>query len=264
MRDFDFEVVIGLEVHAELSTATKIFCACTTAFGREPNSQVCPGCLGMPGTLPVLNKKVVEYAIRAGLALNCRIAEFSTFDRKHYFYPDLGKAYQISQFNQPVAVNGWVEIAAGDQVKRIGVHHLHMEEDAGKLVHGGANLAMADYSLADYNRSGMALIEIVSEPDMRSVAEAVAYLETLKAILEYTEVSDCRMEQGRLRCDANVSLRPWGQAELGIRTEVKNMNSFKSLQRALAYEVDRHAEILREGGTVVRETRGWDDERGIT
>ncbi|MBM7867629.1 Asp-tRNA(Asn)/Glu-tRNA(Gln) amidotransferase subunit GatB [Heliomicrobium gestii] len=264
-REFDFEIVMGIEVHAELHTKSKIFCGCTTEFGGEQNTHVCPVCLGLPGVLPVLNRQVVNYAMKAGLALNCEIAEFSKFDRKNYFYPDLPKAYQISQYDLPIAKDGHIEIEAGGKKKRIGITRVHMEEDAGKLVHGGAaNLAGAEYSLADYNRTGVPLIEIVSEPDIRSIEEAIAYLGQLKAILEYTEVSDCKMEQGSLRCDANVSLRPWGQKEFGVRAELKNMNSFKALQRALEYEIERQAEILREGGAVVQETRMWDEAKGMT
>lgn len=264
MSNFDFEVVMGLEIHAELHTHTKIFCDCTTEFGGEQNTHVCPVCLGLPGVLPVLNKKVVAYAMKAGLALNCDIAGFSKFDRKNYFYPDLPKAYQISQYDLPIAKDGWVEVEVNGQKKRIGITRVHMEEDAGKLVHGGATIAEAGYSLADYNRTGVPLIEIVSEPDIRSIDEAIAYLDHLKAILEYTEVSDCKMEQGSLRCDANVSLRPWGQKEFGTKTELKNMNSFKALQRALEYEVERQAEILREGGRIIQETRTWDEGKGMT
>ncbi|WP_279286956.1 Asp-tRNA(Asn)/Glu-tRNA(Gln) amidotransferase subunit GatB [Heliobacterium chlorum] len=264
-RDFDFEIVMGLEVHVELHTKSKIFCGCTTEFGGDQNTHVCPVCLGLPGVLPVLNKQVVDYAMKAGLALNCEIAEFSKFDRKNYFYPDLPKAYQVSQYDLPIAKDGYLDIEVGGNPKRIGITRVHMEEDAGKLVHGGAaNLAGAEYSLADYNRTGVPLIEIVSEPDIRSIEEAVAYLERLKSILEYTEVSDCKMEQGSLRCDANVSLRPWGQKEFGTKAELKNMNSFKALQRALEYEVERQAEILREGGKILQETRMWDEAKGMT
>ncbi|MTV48176.1 Asp-tRNA(Asn)/Glu-tRNA(Gln) amidotransferase subunit GatB [Heliobacillus mobilis] len=264
-RDFDFEIVMGLEVHVELHTKSKIFCGCTTEFGGDQNTHVCPVCLGLPGVLPVLNKQVVDYAMKAGLALNCEIAEFSKFDRKNYFYPDLPKAYQVSQYDLPIAKDGYLDIEVGGNPKRIGITRVHMEEDAGKLVHGGAaNLAGAEYSMADYNRTGVPLIEIVSEPDIRSIEEAVAYLERLKAILEYTEVSDCKMEQGSLRCDANVSLRPWGQKEFGTKAELKNMNSFKALQRALEYEVERQAEILRDGGKILQETRMWDEAKGMT
>jgi aspartyl-tRNA(Asn)/glutamyl-tRNA(Gln) amidotransferase subunit B len=258
-----YETVIGLEVHVELKTATKIFCSCPTAFGGDPNTHVCPVCLGLPGTLPVLNRRVVEYAIKAGLALNCTIAEFSKFDRKNYFYPDIPKNYQISQFDLPIAKNGYIEIEADGIKKLIGVNRVHIEEDAGKLIHESAG-ASAGASYVDYNRSGVPLIEIVSEPDLRSPEEARAYLEKLKSILEYIDVSDCKMEEGSLRCDANVSLRPLGTEKMGTKTEIKNMNSFKSLQRALEYEVERQADVLDEGGRVIQETRLWDENRGVT
>ncbi|NPV26162.1 MAG: Asp-tRNA(Asn)/Glu-tRNA(Gln) amidotransferase subunit GatB [Firmicutes bacterium] len=260
----DFEAVIGLEVHAELKTNSKIFCSCTTAFGGEPNTHVCPVCLGLPGVLPVLNKKVVEFAIRAGIALNCEIAEFSKFDRKNYYYPDLPKNYQISQYDLPIAKNGYLTIEVGGQEKRIGITRIHMEEDAGKLVHSGATIAQSPYSYVDYNRTGVPLIEIVSEPDLRSAEEARVYMEKLKAILQYIGVSDCKMEEGSLRCDANISLRPAGSQEFGTKTEVKNMNSFRALQRAIEYEIERQADILREGGRIIQETRSWDEGKGIT
>ena len=260
----NYEVVIGLEVHVELKTHTKIFCGCPNEFGMEPNTNVCPRCLGLPGTLPVLNEKVLEYAIKAGLALNCRIAEFSKFDRKNYFYPDLTKAYQISQFDLPICEEGYLDILVGEDHKRIGITRIHMEEDAGKLVHEGDTISVSDSSLADYNRAGVPLIEIVSEPDMRSAEEARAYLEKLKAYIEYTGVSDVKMEQGSLRCDANVSVRPFGQKEFGTRAEVKNLNSFRAVQKAIEYEVERQIEILEEGGKVVQETRTWDENKGIT
>lgn len=261
---FDFEIVIGLEVHSELHTNTKIFCNCTTEFGGDPNTHVCDVCLGLPGVLPVLNKKVVDYAIKAGLALNCKIAEFSKFDRKNYYYPDLSKNYQTSQFDLPIAEDGYVDITVDGVNKRIGVTRLHMEEDAGKLVHSGATISSSSSSFVDYNRVGVPLIEIVSEPDMRSVDEAIAYFEKLKSYLEYTEVSDCKMEQGSIRCDCNISLRPWGQKEFGTRTELKNMNSFKALRRAMEYEIERQAEILRDGGRIIQETRTWDESKGVT
>lgn len=258
-----YETVIGIEVHVELKTNTKIFCSCTTEFGGEPNHHTCPVCLGLPGTLPVLNKKVVEYAVRAGLALNCEIASFSKFDRKNYYYPDLPKNYQVSQFDLPIARQGYVEIELDGQTKRIGIHHMHMEEDAGKLVHQG-NIMTTPYSLVDYNRGGMPLIEIVSEPDMRSPEEARAYVEKLRAIVQYTGVSDCRMEEGSLRCDVNISVRPVGQQELGTKAEIKNLNSFRALQRAAAYEVERQIGVLESGGRVIQETRTWDEAKGIT
>lgn len=260
----NYEVVIGLEVHVELKTKTKIFCSCPNEFGSEPNTNVCPRCLGLPGTLPVLNEKVLEYAIKAGLALNCEIAEFSKFDRKNYFYPDLTKAYQISQFDLPICEHGYLDINVDGNHKRIGITRIHMEEDAGKLVHEGDTISVSDSSLVDYNRAGVPLIEIVSEPDMRSAEEAKAYLEKLKAYIEYTGVSDVKMEQGSLRCDANVSVRPFGQKEFGTRAEVKNLNSFRAVQKAIEYEVERQIELIEDGGKVVQETRTWDDAQGIT
>jgi len=259
-----YEIVIGLEVHVELSTQSKIFCSCTTEFGGAPNTHTCPICLGMPGVLPVLNKKVLEYAIRAGLALNCQIAEFSKFDRKNYFYPDLPKAYQISQYDLPLAAKGQIDIQVGEQVKRIGITRIHMEEDAGKLLHGEGSLDFVDYSLVDLNRTGVPLIEIVSEPDLRSSEEARLYLEKLKSILQYIEISDCKMQEGSLRCDGNISVRPVGQKEFGTKTELKNMNSFKALEKALEYEAKRQMEILEDGGKVIQETRRWDEARGVT
>lgn len=259
-----YEAVIGLEVHVELKTKTKIFCGCPTEFGGEPNTHVCPICLGLPGTLPVLNKKVLEYAIKAGLALNCQIAEFSKFDRKNYFYPDLPKAYQISQYDLPIAEHGYLDINVNGENKRIGITRIHMEEDAGKLVHQGATISSSNSSLVDYNRTGVPLIEIVSEPDIRSAEEAKAYLEMLKAVIEYTGVSDVRMEQGSLRCDANVSIRPVGAQEFGTKTEVKNLNSFKAVQKAIEYEIARQEEVLADGEKIIQETRTWDDNKGIT
>ena len=255
-----YETVIGLEVHVELATATKIFCSCPTEFGKEPNTHVCPVCLGLPGSLPVLNKRVVEFAIKAGLALNCEIPRFAKFDRKNYFYPDLPKAYQISQFDLPLAVNGYLEFELNGEIRRVGITRVHMEEDAGKLLHG----EFADYSLADYNRTGVPLIEIVSEPDLRSPEEAKAYLEKLKSIIQYTGISDVKMEEGSLRCDANISIMPAGSKQFGTRSEIKNMNSFKAVQRGLAYEVERQKEVLETGGRVVQETRRWDEHKGIT
>ncbi|KAF1086419.1 Aspartyl/glutamyl-tRNA(Asn/Gln) amidotransferase subunit B [Sporotomaculum syntrophicum] len=258
-----YEAVIGLEVHVELKTDTKIFCHSSTEFGADPNQHVCPVCLGLPGVLPVVNKKVVEYAIKAGLALNCRIAPFSKFDRKNYYYPDLPKNYQISQYDLPIAEHGCLEINVHGAGKRVGITRLHMEEDAGKLVHQGT-ISSTPFSLVDYNRTGVPLIEIVSEPDMRSADEAVAYLEKLKAIIQYTGVSDCKMQEGSLRCDANISVRPAGQAELGTKTEIKNMNSFKALHKAVNYEIARQIKLLESGGKVVQETRTWDEARGET
>ena len=258
-----YEAVIGLEVHVELKTNTKIFCNSSTEFGADPNHHVCPVCLGLPGVLPVVNKKVVEYAIKAGLALNCRIARFSKFDRKNYYYPDLPKNYQISQYDLPIAEHGYLEINVGGNAKRIGITRVHMEEDAGKLVHQGT-IATTPFSLVDYNRTGVPLIEIVSEPDMRSADEAIAYLEKLKAIIQYTGVSDCKMQEGSLRCDANISVRPAGQQEFGTKTELKNMNSFKALHKAVAYEIERQIDVLEDGGKITQETRTWDETRGIT
>ncbi|MCR4442559.1 MAG: Asp-tRNA(Asn)/Glu-tRNA(Gln) amidotransferase subunit GatB [Peptococcaceae bacterium] len=259
-----YETVIGLEIHVELKTITKIFCSCPTAFGGEANTHVCPVCLGLPGVLPVFNEKVLEFAVKAGLALNCEIASFSKFDRKNYYYPDLPKNYQISQYDLPICRNGFLEINSGGGTKRIGITRVHMEEDAGKLLHGSSSIVTSGYSLVDLNRTGVPLIEIVSEPDLRSAEEARAYMEKLRSILEYLDVSDVKMEQGSLRCDANVSLRPLGTEGLGTKTEVKNMNSFRSLQRAVEYEAKRQREILEEGGRVIQETRSWDEERGVT
>ena len=253
-----YESVIGLEVHAELSTATKIYCSCANKFGQDVNTNTCPVCTGMPGTLPVLNKQVVEYAIKAGLALNCDITPYGKQDRKNYFYPDLPKAYQISQFDLPLCTNGYVDINVDGKVKRIGITRIHIEEDAGKLVHD----AYTDSSLVDYNRCGVPLIEIVSEPDIRSAKEARVYLETLKSILSYIGVSDCKMEEGSLRCDINVSLRPEGQSEFGTRTEMKNVSTFSGGERAIEYEIGRQTEILENGGTIDQETRRWDDALG--
>ncbi len=255
-----YETVIGLEVHAELSTNTKIFCNCSTAFGAPPNTHTCPICLGHPGVLPVTNKKAVEYAIKAALALNCDISLETKFDRKNYFYPDLPKAYQISQFDKPIGKNGWIEIDVNGEKKIIRINRLHLEEDAGKLTHIGDGKG----TLVDFNRVGVPLIEIVSEADMRSPDEARAYLEKLKAIIQYTGVSDVKMEEGSLRCDANISLRPMGQEEFGTKTELKNMNSFKGVHRGLEYEVERQREVLESGNKINQETLRWDEERGVT
>ncbi|OPY57320.1 MAG: Aspartyl/glutamyl-tRNA(Asn/Gln) amidotransferase subunit B [Pelotomaculum sp. PtaU1.Bin035] len=258
-----YETVIGLEVHVELKTRSKIFCDSTTEFGGEPNTHVCPVCLGLPGVLPVVNKTVVEYAIRAALALNCRIAHYSKFDRKNYYYPDMPKNYQISQYDLPIAEHGHLNIEINSETRRIGITRLHMEEDTGKLVHQGT-ITTTPFSLVDYNRAGVPLIEIVSEPDLRSPEEAYEYLNKLKAIIQYTGVSDCKMEEGSLRCDANVSVRPAGSMEFGTKTEIKNMNSFKALQKALTYEVERQIEVLEEGGRIIQETRTWDEGKGVT
>ncbi|HEX7056727.1 MAG TPA: Asp-tRNA(Asn)/Glu-tRNA(Gln) amidotransferase subunit GatB [Bacilli bacterium] len=254
-----YETIIGLEVHVELHTKTKIFCGCSTSFGAPPNTHTCPICLGHPGVLPVLNKQAVEYAMKAAMALNCEIASESKFDRKNYFYPDLPKAYQISQYDKPIGKNGWIDIEVDGVTKRIGITRLHLEEDAGKLMHGSGF-----DSLVDFNRVGTPLIEIVSEPDIRSPEEARAYLEKLKAIIKYCDVSDVKMEEGSLRCDANVSIRPFGQTAFGTKTELKNMNSFRGVQRGLEYEVKRQTEVLADGGIIVQETRRWDENRGVT
>lgn len=259
-----YEAVIGLEVHTELQTKTKIFCSCRTSFGADPNTNVCPVCLGLPGVLPVLNKKVLEYAVRAGLALNCEISRFSKFDRKNYYYPDLPKNFQTSQFDLPICEHGYLDVEVEGVKRRIRITRAHMEEDAGKLVHHGTSITDSDYSLVDYNRTGTPLLEIVSEPDMRSAKEAVAYMEKMRAILQYVGISDCRMEEGSLRCDANVSVRPVGQKELGTKTEIKNINSFKGVERAIEYEAMRQAELLEDGGKVVQETRTWDEKEGVT
>ncbi len=263
----DYEVVIGLEVHAELNTNSKIFCSCKNEFGAEPNTNVCQVCLGLPGSLPVVNEKVIHHAVKAGLALNCKIAEKTKFDRKNYYYPDLPKAYQISQYDMPIAVKGYIDVNLKDGTKkRIGVTRLHMEEDAGKLMHltKTGQIGDAEESLVDYNRGGVPLIEIVSEPDMRSAEEAYAYLTTLKAILKYTGVSDCNMEEGSLRCDANVSIKPKGQKEFGTKVEIKNMNSFKNVQKAIEYEVERQVKMADQKEKIVQETRLWDANKGKT
>ena len=266
MSNENYEVVIGLEVHAELSTKTKIFCSCKTEFGGEPNTHCCPVCMAMPGTLPVLNKKVVEYTVKAGLSTNCEIAKVSKNDRKNYFYPDLPKSYQISQFDMPLCTHGYVEIevlgddAGGVITKNVGITRIHIEEDAGKLNHDQYGRG----SLVDLNRAGVPLIEIVSEPDLRSNKEADLYLKKLKSILEYIEVSDCKMQEGSLRADVNVSVRKMGTKELGTRTEVKNMNSFRAIERAIEYEAERQIEIIENGGKIEQETLRWDDVSGRT
>jgi aspartyl-tRNA(Asn)/glutamyl-tRNA(Gln) amidotransferase subunit B len=258
-----YEPVIGLEVHAQLQTLTKAFCGCSTRFGAPPNSNTCPVCLGLPGALPVLNKKALQLALRASMALHCKIQAHSRFARKNYFYPDLPKGYQISMYELPLAIEGWVEIAVDDVTKRIGVTRLHMEDDAGKSLHEG--FAGSDrWSYIDLNRCGVPLAEIVSEPDLRTPAEAYAYLTTLKQILEYTETSDCNMEEGSLRCDANVSVRLRGASKLGTKAEVKNLNSFRYLSHALEYEIERQIGILESGGTVMQETRLWNVAAGRT
>ena len=260
MSKEDYEIVIGLEVHSELSTNTKIFCSCSTEFGGEPNTHCCPICMAMPGTLPVLNEQVIKYAVKAGLAMNCEISSESKNDRKNYFYPDLPKAYQISQYDEPLCKKGYIEIDLGKTKKKIGITRIHIEEDAGKLNHNPYGRGC----LVDLNRAGVPLIEIVSEPDMRSAKEVDAYLKKLKSILEYIEVSDCKMQEGSLRADVNISVRKKGKKEFGTRTEMKNMNSFKSIVRAIEYEANRQIEILEDGGKIEQETLRWDDVSGKT
>ena len=252
-----YETVIGLEVHVELATKTKIFCSCSTEFGGKPNSHTCPVCTGMPGSLPVLNKQVVEYAMAVGLATNCKITQYCKFDRKNYFYPDNTQNYQISQLYLPICRDGGVEIETASGKKIIGIHEIHMEEDAGKLVHD----EWEDVSIVDYNRSGVPLIEIVSEPDMRSAEEVIAYLEKLRLIIQYLGASDCKLNEGSMRADVNLSVREAGAAEFGTRTEMKNLNSFKAIARAIDGERARQIELLEEGKTVVQETRRWDDNK---
>ena len=252
-----YETVIGLEVHVELATRTKIFCGCSTAFGAAPNTHTCPVCTGMPGSLPVLNRQVVEYAMAIGLATNCRITRVCKFDRKNYFYPDNPQNYQISQLYLPIARDGYVEIEAGDTKKRVRIHEIHMEEDAGKLIHDEWD----DTSLVDYNRSGVPLVEIVSEPDMRSVEEVIAYLEKLRQIIQYLGASDCKLQEGSMRADVNLSVREAGSSQFGTRTEMKNLNSFKAISHAIEGERERQIELLEEGKAVIQETRRWDDNK---
>jgi aspartyl-tRNA(Asn)/glutamyl-tRNA(Gln) amidotransferase subunit B len=259
----NFETVIGLEIHVELKTRSKIFCSCSNEFGAEPNTNVCPICSGFPGMLPVLNQQVVEYAIKAGLALNCEIADYCKFDRKNYFYPDLPKAYQISQFDLPICKKGYLDIEVDGVKKRIGITRAHLEEDAGKLVHQGT-ISSTPFSLVDLNRSGVPLLEIVSEPDLRSSKEARAYMEKLRSLLLFAGVSDCKMEEGSLRCDANVSVRPYGQKTLGTRTEIKNLNSFRAVEKAIDFEVQRHIEAIEDGEELIQETRTWEEDKQIT
>ncbi len=258
----EYVTVCGLEVHTELATKTKIFCNCTTEFGGEPNTHVCEICSGMPGTLPVVNKKVVEFAVRTGLALNCEITQYNKFDRKNYFYPDLPKAYQISQLYLPICRNGWVEIndSINGGTKKVRIHEIHMEEDAGKLVHD----EWTDSTLVNYNRCGVPLLEIVSEPDIASADEAVEYVEKLRAILQFCGVSDCKMQEGSLRADVNVSVMPKGATEFGTRTEMKNINSFKAIHNAVEAEAERQIELIEDGEKVVQETRRWDDSKGTS
>jgi aspartyl-tRNA(Asn)/glutamyl-tRNA(Gln) amidotransferase subunit B len=253
-----YESVIGLEVHAQMLTETKIFCGCSTAFGSDPNTQTCPVCTGMPGVLPVLNEKALEFAIRTGLALNCTIAPYSRFARKNYFYPDLPKGYQISQYEQPICEHGHIDVAVEGELKRIGITRIHMEDDAGKNIHEGG------FSLVDLNRTGVPLMEIVSEPDIRSPLEAALYMKKLRTILRYLGVCDGNMEQGSLRCDANVSIRKAGDTDFGTRAEIKNINSFRFVERALEYEIRRQIKVVGEGGAVVQETRLWNSDTGVT
>ncbi|MBM3245897.1 MAG: Asp-tRNA(Asn)/Glu-tRNA(Gln) amidotransferase subunit GatB [Candidatus Omnitrophica bacterium] len=254
----EYEPIIGLEVHVHLKTKTKAFCGCSTEFGKEPNSQTCPVCLGFPGSLPVLNQVALGYAIKVGLALNCRVQEYTKFDRKNYFYPDLPKNYQISQYDLPVAKDGFLDIDAQDKARRINIRRVHLEEDAGKLIH------KQDCSLVDFNRTGIPLLEIVSEPEISSPQEAYEYLVFLKSVVEYLGVSDCDMEKGSLRCDANISLREEGACGLGVKTELKNMNSFRAVREALAFEITRQTELLIQGKTIAQETRLWDEKSGAT
>jgi aspartyl-tRNA(Asn)/glutamyl-tRNA(Gln) amidotransferase subunit B len=255
-----YEAVIGLEVHAQMLTDSKVFCGCSAKFGSEPNTQTCEICIGMPGVLPVLNRKALEFAIRTGLATHCTISSYSRFARKNYFYPDLPKGYQISQYEHPICEHGFIEIVADGETRRIGITRIHMEEDAGKNIHeGGGN-----YSFVDLNRAGVPLMEIVSEPDIRSPKEASEYMKKLRSILRYLGVCDGNMEEGSLRCDANVSVRPVGQEELGTRAEVKNINSFRFVEKAVEYEIKRQVKVIEEGGKIIQETRLWDSGKGIT
>ncbi|MBC3515733.1 Asp-tRNA(Asn)/Glu-tRNA(Gln) amidotransferase subunit GatB [Neobittarella massiliensis] len=256
----EYEVVIGLEVHAELSTESKIYCSCKNAFGGMVNAQVCPICLGMPGTLPTLNKQVVDYAILMGHATNCKINNITKQDRKNYMYPDLPKAYQISQYDIPICEHGYVDFMLNGEKKRVGITRIHIEEDAGKLIHD----EKFSGSLVDFNRCGVPLIEIVSEPDIRSSEEAKAYLETIKSILQYLDISDCKMQEGSLRCDVNVSIMPKGSKEFGTRCEMKNVNTFSGAVRAIEYEIARQIELVESGGTVEQQTRRWDDAKGVS
>lgn len=256
----EYEIIIGLEVHAQLKTKSKIFCSCSTEFGKPANENTCVVCLGQPGALPVLNPQVVDYAIMAGFALNCDIQKESIWDRKNYFYPDLPKGYQITQFSHPICLNGHLDIPINNQIKRVGITRIHMEEDAGKSIHDKDE----NYTCIDLNRAGVPLCEIVSEPDLRSAAEAAEYLKTLRSILRYCDVCDGNMEEGSLRCDANVSLRPVGQKEFGERVEIKNLNSIKFLEKAINYEVERQRAILNDGGKISQETRLFDTNKGVT
>lgn len=257
----DYEPVIGMEVHAELLTESKMFCSCSADFGGAPNTRTCPVCLGLPGALPVPNRKAVEYVVRTALALNCKISESSIFHRKNYFYPDLPKNYQISQYDFPLGTGGWIDITVNGQVKRIGITRVHLEEDTGKLIHTESG---GNESLLDYNRSGVPLMEIVSEPDIRNADEAREYLVRLRAILTYLGVNDGKMEEGSLRCEPNISIRPVGQEKFGTKTELKNLNSYRAVYRGVDFEIKRQTEVLNDGGRIIQETRRWDDVRGVT
>jgi aspartyl-tRNA(Asn)/glutamyl-tRNA(Gln) amidotransferase subunit B len=263
----DYEAVIGLEIHVELLTESKMFCSCSArSFGMEPNTFTCPVCLGFPGSLPVINKKAVEYTMRIALALNCEIPEFTQFHRKNYFYPDMPKNYQISQYDYPIGVNGYLEIDMGEYKKKVGIERVHLEEDTGKLIHigGSGRISGADYSLVDFNRAGIPLVEIVTKPDIHTPEEAKEFMRTLRNILLHLEVSDCNMEEGSLRCDANISLRKRGEKELGTKTEIKNLNSFRALQRGLQYEIERQGRLIESGEKIVQETRHFDAQKNIT
>ncbi|MDY6795272.1 MAG: Asp-tRNA(Asn)/Glu-tRNA(Gln) amidotransferase subunit GatB [Actinomycetota bacterium] len=262
----DYEAVIGLEIHAELKTDSKMFCSCDASFGGDPNTKTCPVCLGHPGVLPVLNRKAVELAMRLALALNCGISPHSIFHRKNYFYPDMPKNYQISQYDLPLGVGGYLDIEVEGEKVRVGITRAHLEEDTGKSIHisESGRIHGAVYSLEDFNRAGVPLLEIVTEPELRSPEQARVFVQELKSIMEHLEVSDCKMEEGSLRCDANVSLRPCGSEEMGVKAEVKNMNSFRALYRALDYEIRRQEELLESGGEVVQETRHWDADANVT
>lgn len=262
----DYEIIIGLEIHAQLSTRTKMFCGCSLSFGEEPNTYTCPVCLGHPGILPVTNKKAVEYGLKVALAFNCEIADFTIFHRKNYFYPDLPKGYQISQYDLPIGKNGFIELTQDDKIKRIGITRVHLEEDAAKLLHPGVTgrISESEYSLVDFNRGGTPLVEIVSEPDLRSPEEARSFMQELKSILEHLGVSDCDMEKGSMRCDANVSVQRTGAKEMGVKTEIKNMNSFYALEKGLAYEAERQIKLIESGEKIIQETRHWDSAQNLT
>ncbi len=260
----DFDVIIGLEIHLELQTKSKLFCGCSTTFGREPNVNCCPICLGLPGTLPVFNRRAIELAVTAAVALNSDVSNKSRFDRKNYYYPDLPKAYQISQYAQPLAKGGYLEIEFDESVRKINLERIHLEEETGKLMHAGNSIMGSDYSLVDYNRAGIPLLEIVTEPDIHSGREARLFLEDLRLLLLYSGASDCKMEEGSLRCDANISLRPAGSTGLGTKTEVKNMNSFRAVETALNFEAKRQEAVISAGGSVVQQTCHWDEEKKVT